>query len=310
MKNIAALFLLLIVGCTTTQEPKSNDWDKENLIGQVKKIIEIQYKPLSESKEIQGKENLGLRQKVIHTFNEMGFYQEVTFFMQGQKISTKRILEYNHQWKLITQKEYNGVDSLPVSLNEYKYDETGELVEQTYYEENEFTSKTVYEFNQEEGIKIGRVYNPKGNVSSVFISQYNDQNDLIHESKLNRDAESLTYKKYNKYNKAGDLTAIETYSPVGNNFSISKLNKEGKEVELLKYQEGLITSSCSYSYDDKGNQIDINCNIYEDKVKRSVRSTMKYDFDKEGNWIKKVTYQEGIVAYLVERTYVYYSNQE
>jgi hypothetical protein len=306
MKNIAGLFLLLIISCTTTLEPKSNDWAKEKLIGPVKKIIEIQYKPLSETKEIQGKENLGLRQKVIHTFNKMGFYEEITSLMQGQKITNKKKLKYNDNWQLISKKEYDGMDTLPISLDEYKYNETGKLVEQAYSEENIFTSKTVYEFNKEEGIKIGRVYNSKGNVSSVLIFQSNSQDNLIHESKLNRGSKSLTYKIYNKYNKAGELTATETYSPLGNNFSISKLDKEGNQIELLKYQEGLITSSCTYSYDDKGNQMDISCSIYEGKVKKAVRSTMKYEFDKEGNWIKKITYQEGIVAYLVERTYIYY----
>jgi hypothetical protein len=36
------------------------------------------------------------------------------------------------------------------------------------------------------------------------------------------------------------------------------------------------------------------------------KNTYKYEFDKQGNWIKKIEFKDGIPEYILERQYEYY----
>jgi hypothetical protein len=303
-KIISVLNILLIISCTNSYLKEDTDLFKEKLSGSVKKYTELQFKPLGKSLR-QNEENIGLRLKTSNTFNKEGFSIENSIRSAGGKKSIKRISEYNKKMQLIRQKQFKGADTLPLIIEDYKYNKEGEISEHIYFKKGKEVSKTIYEYN-EINVRTGRVYNQKGIVSSVYSVLYNAEGNITDDTKYDRDSESISYKIHNSYDFAGNLTMTETYYPVGNNFSISKKDSVGNEIELRKYTDGLIVSSCFYSYDGRGNQTDVRCDIYDSKVKRTINSSIKYEYDKEGNWIKRVRFQEGTISYVTERTYVYY----
>ncbi len=284
-------------------QKKDTDLFKENLSGSVKEYTELQFKPLGEI--IEHEENIGLRKKTINTFNTEGFKIQNSTHSAGGKNSIKKVYEYNGKMQLIRQKEFKGTDTLPLLTEDFKYNKKGEISEHIYFKKGKKVSKTIFEYN-ELNVRTGKVFNEKGIVSSVYSSLYNAEGKITDDTRYDRDSESISYKIHNLYDYAGNLTMTETYYPVGNNFSISKKNTEGNEIELRKYTDGLIVSSCFYSYDERGNQTDVRCDIYDNLLKRTINSSIKYEFDKEGNWIKKVRFQEGIISYVTERTFVYY----
>jgi antitoxin component YwqK of YwqJK toxin-antitoxin module len=59
-----------------------------------------------------------------------------------------------------------------------------------------------------------------------------------------------------------------------------------------------------FKYDSKGNLIEAN--KYNSHENLEEKWTLKYEFDEKGNWIKKVTYVDGEVTRITERTIDYY----
>lgn len=306
-KNIFFILFFLLWSCTNNTPPKLTDWTKENLLGKVKKYIEQQYKPLASRVGIQGSENLGLLQKNAKTFNEQGFCVELIQATVGELHSTKKILEYNEQKQLVKTKLYQGVDTLtPLVEERFEYDKSGELISTSYYELGLLTTQTVYAFDETRKVKKGQILNSENTVISNTLALYSSTNKLINDACFNQEEQILVYRIYNQYDKEDKLVLSENYTPVGNTYTLSQKNKNGQEVELKRYLDGLISSACVYQYDDKGNQITVSCDIYENKVKRTSLSTIEYEYDSEQNWTKKTTFQDGFITYVVERIYIYY----
>ena len=292
--------------CSTSQKTVENDWVKENLSGKVKQVLIEQYKPLSDGEEVAGKENLGLMQQDTRIYNEQGYCVRMLHSSRGGKIQSKRVLEYDDKMQLIKEIHHKGEDNTVLLTNNYKYDENGDLIERSFIDIEKFGAKTLFEWNEDKTVKVGKVMDEKGTVYSVYEARYNEAGDVLDDARFNRDGASMTFRVFNQYDKDGNLIRVETYHPVGNNFTISIRNSQGQEIEVKKYREGIIASACTYSYDEKGNESDVSCDIYENQVKRVVSSTMKYEYDAQGNWTKKVTYQDDEVTYVIERTYEYY----
>ena len=59
-----------------------------------------------------------------------------------------------------------------------------------------------------------------------------------------------------------------------------------------------------YKYDEKGNKIEEN--RYESDGSLDNKWTYKYEFDKQGNWIKRIDFENKIAKFILEREYEYY----
>lgn len=57
-------------------------------------------------------------------------------------------------------------------------------------------------------------------------------------------------------------------------------------------------------YDEKGNQIEEN--LYNSDSSLSSKWTFQYEFDKQGNWVKRIDFEDGIPELLLDRKYEYY----
>ena len=54
-------------------------------------------------------------------------------------------------------------------------------------------------------------------------------------------------------------------------------------MDLNRCTDGAISSSCQCVYVIKGNQINVSCDIYENQVKKTVNSNMKYVYNSQDN---------------------------
>jgi hypothetical protein len=97
------------------------------------------------------------------------------------------------------------------------------------------------------------------------------------------------------------------YSPDGEagNKSTWKYDNRGNMIEALLYNsDGEAGKKMIFKYDDR-------CNIIEETTYNSDGSiyeawNYKYEFDKQGNWIKRIEYISIIPKYIVERGIEYY----
>lgn len=58
-------------------------------------------------------------------------------------------------------------------------------------------------------------------------------------------------------------------------------------------------------YDEKGNKIESN--EYNSDGSLYSKWTYKYEFDKQGNWIKRIDFKDEIPEFILEREYEYYN---
>ena len=58
-------------------------------------------------------------------------------------------------------------------------------------------------------------------------------------------------------------------------------------------------------YDEKGNKIESN--RYNSDGSLYIKWTYKYEFDKQGNWIKRIDFKDEIPEFILEREYEYYN---
>jgi hypothetical protein len=84
-----------------------------------------------------------------------------------------------------------------------------------------------------------------------------------------------------------------------------KYDDKGNEIEKNFYNSsGSLGNKSTYKYDDKGNLIEEN-SYYSDGSLES-KETYMYEFDKMGNWIKRVSFKEDKPDVITERVIEYY----
>ena len=158
-----------------------------------------------------------------------------------------------------------------------KYDEKGNLIEKIIYK----LDSSLYE-------KLTCTYDEKGKV--IEVNMYKSDG-------------SLSYKSTYKYDEKGNQ--IEVNSSLGYKGTY-KYDEKGNRIEDNFYEsDGSLSSKSTYKYDEKGNRIEDNSeNLYRDLDRKW---TYKYEFDKQGNWIKRIDFRDYIPKFILEREYEYYN---
>ena len=145
--------------------------------------------------------------------------------------------------------------------------------------------------------------NLKGKVKSLKETSYSavekfgepvkDEFTSQTESFFNEDG---FYKEYNFFNKSGELTEKQKY----------KSDDDGNIVESNWYDaDGELLSKSKYKYDDDGNIVESN--RYDKDGELLSKWKYKYEkFDKNKNWLTKISYEDGKATEIIEREIEYY----
>lgn len=136
---------------------------------------------------------------------------------------------------------------------------------------------------------------------------FNEQGNKIEENRYKSDG-SLNWKSTYKYDDKGNQIEENSYKSNGSLDSKStyKYDAKGNEIEKNVYNsDGSLDWKHTYKYDAKGNEIEENW--YNSDGSLSWKYTYKYTYDKHGNWIEKIEYNEDNKPFRVtEREIEYY----
>jgi hypothetical protein len=84
-----------------------------------------------------------------------------------------------------------------------------------------------------------------------------------------------------------------------------KYDEKGNMIEKNEYDsDGSLDRKETYKYDEKGNKIEKN--EYDSDGSLDRKETYQYEYDKAGNWIKKIEFRNEKPVYIYEREYEYY----
>ncbi len=119
--------------------------------------------------------------------------------------------------------------------------------------------------------------------------KYDDNGNMIESNEYNRNG-SLEFRKTYKYDD--NKNVIELYQYKNKSLFakvIYKYNNEGELIEFNTFTDnGSLLDKVNYKYDSNGNLIE---ELHSDNKNYNSKETYKYELDKNGNWIKKITFK-------------------
>lgn len=276
MKSVLA-FMLAMVVVTGINAQSKNDWYDMQLKGKVKSI----------------------KTKETHRYKKNGVFTE-------WEKSYSRLTQFNPTGFRTEYTEYYANDSISYKIT-YKYNGRDKTAELSYFDKLlKPTVKKTHKLDDKGRLSEILEYSRDGELDRRYAYAYDDRGNL---------AEVIYYKK------DGTLGNKTTY----------KYDDKNNRTEWKLETPGYATSSRKFIHDDKGNMTeetwhngkgeidfrfvrtyDANGNkIQELKYKGATQlldmTKWNYEYDKKGNWIKKIDLtSDGIDFHTEERTIVYY----
>jgi hypothetical protein len=266
MKNLL-LFVILVCISPTLANAQSNDRQRSGLTGPVKSIREEKAKLEDRS----GQQAEGPRLVV----------QQITFDEKGN---------------VIEQSLNNPDGSLKSKLAwALKYDGEGREIEKSYYNaDGKLTSKGMSTYAGGEMKTQLTYYNPDGSINHHQIYVYDGNGNKIEESHSNPDNSPRARILY-KYDDKGRQTEALYLKPDGtvSQKSVFTYDGHGNRTGFTAFDgAGIIKIRHEYKYDSKNSLIELlNQGDGNGPV---IKYTYSYEFDPNGNWVKRETEREVI----------------
>jgi hypothetical protein len=274
---------------------------EQNLQGNVKYISESDYEATYKFGEIEKSKLICRYYTQFDKFGKKKLGKEKSF---GEEI--KYVNNYDANNNIIETNFYKSDTILAIKIK-YKYDQNGNEIEKcTYGRGDIIAEKKIFQYNLNNDIIEENLYNSKNKLSSKIKYKYDIRGNKIEESEYNSDG-SLFKKitiKYDIMNRNietnWDESDGEDITPkFKNQKSTYKYDGKGNIIETKYYKDGVYSGETIYKYDGRGNIIEDNSGI------QSVES-YKEEYDKNGNWIKKITFYNDEPKEIKEREIKYY----
>lgn len=265
------LFCFFIIQVCDAQS--GNDLIKQNLKGKVKSLKEWEYQGSFKKGEI-----IAGQLYFVHTYE----YNRDGWELVEKNYGEKDILytdTFIYADGILKEKKQNNKSGLLEFRWIFDYDKGGNLIEENFDDPSDFKQSGKYIYKHTKDKQAEKFcFNHQGDLTLKNKYLYDRNNNII-ESKLYTNKDSLLLFEIMRYND--------------NNNKIEDIgNINGK---LEKY---------TYKYDIDGNQTE-ECNYKGDTIFE--KKTFKYsDFDKIGNWLKKITFSHNVLMYIAIREIEYY----
>jgi hypothetical protein len=305
-------FLNLLILSSINSTSLIGQISEDNLKGKVKIIKEECY----EAEDLFGDINQG----------NLLWEKEFEFNLMGKITSEKSHYTQNRKW--------DPVDKTSSCI--FEYNDSNNLISETFYEENKLSSKYIYKYN-DIGLKSEwSQYSNTGSLKWKTTYEYNAKHKIIRET---------------SYTGNGILEDEVTYiyDQKGNNVQRNNLAmSSGKSKDIMKYnlkykvveEKNFYTSYCefcrlehhrTYDYDLKGNIIeitdyniennkvdskttfkfDLNNNLLESNTVKtqsyeSEQEKYQYSYDDTKNWIQMIEYKNSIPYHITKRKISYW----
>lgn len=338
------LFLLISCQGTCFAQPDSYFLMDNYFKGNPKKVTTSTYNVVEDSLD-EKTEHLVLQNSIqIDFYNPLGKCISHQWLDSNNRITSEYQFTYDDSGNR-TESIYNRIDfnlRKVVSVfdnnhNEIEttdFDTMGQVISKTYFQimsndsmetktmlniDNEITSKIV-SYRNEYGKIIEKVFYDKNLIIERKIYyRYNENGKLIHITNANLEGElrSISY-EYDSLGREIDYRVMENRGSVAKNRQITNYVDSLKKIECIHYENGKIINSTAIFLDSNNcvlRMIDetivypVLMGVYEDEDLNPEPKTrvteVRYIYDENLNWIKKIEFYNGIKYRLKIREFVY-----
>ena len=218
-------------------------------------------------------------------------------------------VEYN--WPVMQLSMLGGYSEIYKDMiTTYRYDSIGNLKDYLMiYSDSSFYSKSVYKYD-----KYGKLIELKwyrdsrlenSSERDTYRYFYNEDGQIIFEEKLDFQDRRINL-TLNSYNEKGQIIKDETYY-----FNLDcfpgeweyEYDELGNLIEKNQMTGRYIDSKTTYKYDNLQNPIEKI--EYDSDGKIDSKREHKYEFDKIGNWVKRIDIIDDIPQYILIREIEY-----
>ena len=284
--------------CVPPAFSKANAWKKAGLKGEVQFL-----KQFKKTAVLLGDTSTSIREvETVRVFGDRGHWLGDQNFREDSSTYYGLHPRYNQQGKILQKNQYNPKGTIDFQTL-YTYDKNGKLEEtQLYNGDKILEQRTRYQYNKT-GTRIAsyiygandslqekhsykfnangkqvewNVHNAKGILDPQTIYRYNEENQMIESASYNY-AGILYFKTVYTYDKKGAIVSSHSYS-----------------------LDGTLHSQAAFVYDTSGHRI---AETFEEKGRKTKNT---YSYDEEGNWIKKMEYENGVPRFILERDLSYH----
>lgn len=279
-----SIFFAILIALSCSNHKVKNDWKRENLQGKVMTFSEFSYKAESRFGNIEK----GDREREPGT----GFDFKIRFNQKGN------IIEKNEYFYALNRNLG--------SVIKYKYGQEGNKIEEEIYgSDGNLNFKTTYKYNQKENIIEENTYNSNGTLYFRKTYKYDQKENMIEEYTTYVSNSTLNSHKTYKYDEKGRVIDEKTNASNStlNSSKTYKYDQMGNMIEE-NYTEANLNYKVTYQYDQKGNQNEKN--LYHKYDFLNYKQTYQIVYDKQGNWTKKIIFENKIPKLILEREYEYY----
>ncbi|MEO8761290.1 MAG: hypothetical protein ABI388_08115 [Bacteroidia bacterium] len=297
---------LLPLFCFCQYNSKQTDWQKDNLVGNVKTLKQTYYYAKeTDGKIIQGAMYYKYDYNYLKTYNNKGFLIEKTIYngdtLNGkyhpESLNYRMVFIYDDRGNLITRKTYLYNDSLNCETK-YLYDAKGNLIAFNFFyvKYNLIIKGDSNSYNSFGNRVETKEYNEDGSQRDRYVYRHDSIGNII-EWKAYDEKDVLDARYKCKYDSSGniikrssflsDTCFLEEDSCVYD-YETYTYDKKRNLTGYNKYKgSGQIYSRSNYKYDEKNNLVE-DIGVFGDF---STIDTFTYEYDNKGNWIKKMVYE-------------------
>lgn len=227
--------------------------------------------------------------RIAYSYDDNKRLASETIYRIGDRVHSKKVLKFNEQNQVTSKEEYRGGNQL-TRFWIYNYNTKGDLISDQY-------------FSAGQGSKNGKDLSPID--STHFTYHYDSENRVAKRSQYAGNRLS-TEKQFSYF--PDSTVQKETFY---------KLNGQPNEQHVRIEKDSLKVVVRGFFYDGDTTRLRSRFKevfLYNDLVEyesRTMRGTYVdryktfYEYDEIGNWIKKITYSNGLVIKKEERTIIY-----
>ena len=277
---ITMILMILLSACGSKSKDQKSDVKILGLKGKVKSIkymtynAELKFGAIKKGEQSNSKEN-----NKYFNFNENEIKIEDGEYISYDQIQIKRLYIYNDK-NILTQTSGYNLNGDFLGKLTYEIDSQGDLIETNdFNSKNEFMGKTIYTRDNNGNAIETNIYDSMGNLKSKFTSDHDSKGRILESIYYDSNGELLE-KKYIKYDNKGRI--IERKLIIDTSIFIQNFKYDNKETDDLT----VMIKSENYSI--------ISETIYT------------YKYDKNGNWIEKISIEDEVPKIIVEREIEYY----
>ena len=209
--------------------------------------------------------------------------------------------------RLIEKITYNAQEN-PTNKITYFYDQKGNVTgENFYYSSDVLQFKTNYTYNDKNQKVAETHYNKDGKVD--YKTTYTYSGDKVVATETTNAAGDVSYIEKSAYDKDGNMVSNYTFDKFDGQHMRDefKYDSKGNKTEWNVYKGDQLTMKAVYTFDKYGNPVksmttDAEGNVLESKA-------YKYEYDNQGNWVKRVLYLSNRPEIITERKITYHAEE-